>query len=166
MSTALGDARFVIDAEDGYSAVGIADTKLTVVDTEQTVVIDGESTDLLTVTQEPTTEVVLTEVINPAPVVVVDEPTFFIEATTPGPQGVQGPPGPVADIRVMQEPVEDIDGTRVTFTLPNSHTYMAGSLMVLLNGLAEPVIEQRPRQFTFYDAPLPGDVIYLRYQRP
>lgn len=85
----------------------------------------------------------------------------------PGPAGPQGAPGSggggaVGSFKVYQQPVESPNGVRTTFTVPDN--YVAGTLLVILNGLIEVFIsELTANTFSFDTPPIGSDTILLNY---
>lgn len=78
--------------------------------------------------------------------------------TSGGGSGGSGSGGAV--LMARQQPVEPPDGSRTTFTVPNS--YQSGSLSVFVNGLYESdVTENSATTFTLGFAPISTDVIML-----
>lgn len=63
--------------------------------------------------------------------------------------------------RCYASPVETPNGVLTTFTVPEEYT--AGTLVVTLNGLVEPVTEIDETTFEFVDPPEATDTIYLDY---
>ena len=94
-------------------------------------------------------------------------PGTIVSATVvTGGQGEQGPQGPAgvagASVKGNVSPDESPDGELTVFTVPES--YIAGSLIVFLNGLAEAnFTETTSETFTFDTAPEVGDIIKLAY---
>lgn len=63
--------------------------------------------------------------------------------------------------QAYKTPVEIPDGTLTIFTTPTQ--YLPDTLVVMLNGLVEPITELTSTTFSFVDPPLATDVIYLDY---
>lgn len=83
-----------------------------------------------------------------------------------GPKGDKGDPGAgggtATTLKVYQQPVESPNGVRTTFTVPDN--YVAGTLLVILNGLIEAFVsEQSANTFSFETAPIGSDTILLNY---
>jgi hypothetical protein len=70
--------------------------------------------------------------------------------------------------KVDQSPVETPNGVRMLFTLPNSDTFIAGSIVANLNGQhlthASDFTETSSTTITFIAIPLTGDIIRLNYR--
>jgi len=67
------------------------------------------------------------------------------------------------DLRVRQPPLEEPDGTRLNFTVPD--VYVFGSLSIYLNGLNQDgVLETSNTTFAFDAAPETDDIIRLEYK--
>lgn len=97
--------------------------------------------------------------------VTVDEPV--VEIITIGIEGPQGPPGPgggAASLR-REEPLGTIDGANTTFSTAVS--FVAGSTVLYLNGLAQSVpedyAESAPDEIETVDPPQVGDRLLITY---
>jgi hypothetical protein len=70
--------------------------------------------------------------------------------------------------QVDRIPVESANGSLTVFTLPSSHTYIAGTLVVAVNGQqltkTDDWSETTSSTFTFVTPPLSGDKIRLMYR--
>lgn len=113
--------------------------------------LDIEIPDLADIEVE-TPSIDITAEAGPAPVLLV---------VSPGPPGIQGPPGEGAPI-LGETPSGLLNGTNTVFTTASA--FQPNTTGVYLNGLREfNFVETSSQTITLADPPLPGDILRIDY---